>query len=320
MRRKLIVDVETADPDDSLMLMLAATHPSLELVAVNVTPGTPEQVAVVRAILADLCGASDAVPIGAFDVTHTTPHGGSCVSGWHLKALAHLGLTPESRAAPDADGFQILEQFWSDDVTLVTGAPLKNLGRFLRNFPDRRPGPWVAQGGFAGANVVPRELRLPKFGDAVWQQTFNMAGDIDSAVLALAAPQLRGKTTLVSKNLCHRVMFTAARLAQIDARLERPFASEGQQRTTALIARGMRIYLDKRAGGKAFHDPLALAAAIDPTLFRWANVRCRQSAVKRAAFGCETGEETGEEEMPHQISIDCDEDAVFERLFPDVHD
>lgn len=44
-----------------------------------------------------------------------------------------------------------------------------------------------------------------------------------------------------------------------------------------LIYRGMQMYLDKNAGGKKFHDPLAAAVAFDPTICRFEEVKLYHS-------------------------------------------
>jgi inosine-uridine nucleoside N-ribohydrolase len=317
---KILLDLETADPDDMTTLMLAVANPSIELLGVTISPGTPLQIATVKLILQLLLGSEHSVVVGAFNVDHVTPNGGDCVSGWHFKLLRSFGLTEESSAVPDAEGWQVLQRLWREDTILVTGAPLKNLGAFLRHCDSAEApvitGKWVAQGGFAGSNVVPPALRLAKFGDAVFMQTFNFGGDLGSAELALSSPLLRGRSRFVSKNLCHRVVFTAQRLEQLSARLLQPMASDVQRRALELVHTGMRIYLAHRSDGKAFHDPLALAAALAPDLFVWAPVCVvRGPATKKgygSGFGCEN---RTEEDAPHHISIDCDEDGVFRLLF-----
>ena len=57
---------------------------------------------------------------------------------------------------------QTLRQF--PLATVVTGAPVTNLANALRMHEDVRVERWVAQGGFAGDNVVLEpEFRLKKF-------------------------------------------------------------------------------------------------------------------------------------------------------------
>jgi hypothetical protein len=40
---------------------------------------------------------------------------------------------------------------------------------------------WVAQGGFAGDNIVPPEYRLKKFEGKIYCPTFNFGGDSKAA-------------------------------------------------------------------------------------------------------------------------------------------
>jgi inosine-uridine nucleoside N-ribohydrolase len=338
----LILDLETADPDDVLTLTLAAAHPRIRLLAALVTPGTPAQIAVVRTILAHILPADRLPPIGAFDLRHGHSLDDSarppptCVSDWHYKAFAHIGLVRGAVDSDAPDGWRLLDQHWTADVTLVTGAPLKNLGAFLRNVPPERlarVGSWIAQGGFAGANVVPPELRLPQFGDKDFFQTFNFGGDIPSAVRALACAELRGKTWCVSKNVCHRVVFAAKRLEELSIAVEAAEVEVGDEigggdgggggdwrasraRSLRLVHAAMAMYLEKNSKGKKFHDPLALAAALERGCIRWAPVRVVHRP--KEGFGCEVSDDNADEletTLPHRISIDCDEDAAFRVLF-----
>lgn len=113
-------DMETSDPDDAFTLCILATHPSVNLVAVTVTPGSYEQIGVVREILRRL---NKSVPVGSQKRCHK-----DAVSKFHyrwLKKWAH--------EEPDAEGWEILEQALKNypDTVLVTGAPLHNIHSLL---------------------------------------------------------------------------------------------------------------------------------------------------------------------------------------------
>ena len=73
-----VFDMETGDPDDVLTLLFIASHPDVELRAVTITPGSQEQVALVRWILQQL--GSTNVRIGAQD--------------WPLNANKSVNLSP----------------------------------------------------------------------------------------------------------------------------------------------------------------------------------------------------------------------------------
>merc|ERR1712147_64340 len=48
---RYVFDMETGDPDDVLTLLFLCSRPDVELLAVTITPGSDEQVALVRWIL-----------------------------------------------------------------------------------------------------------------------------------------------------------------------------------------------------------------------------------------------------------------------------
>ena len=73
----VVWDMETGDPDDFLTLLLLLGHPDVNLKGITITPGTPEQVGVVRHALALF---ERDLPVGSFAIDHVSAKGGSCVS------------------------------------------------------------------------------------------------------------------------------------------------------------------------------------------------------------------------------------------------
>lgn len=273
-RIPLVWDMETSDPDDFLTLLMLIGHPRVDLRAVTVTPGTAEQVGLVRWALREL--GRDDIPVGAYDIARDK----QCVSAWHYDAY---GAIPPSR---DAElGPVLLRRAVQPGVTLVTGAALKNLGAIIRGVHadafvlDRL----VVQGGFAGEGVVPPERQLEKFRGRVTCPSFNLNGDPKAVLAALAHPGIRLRR-FVSKNVCHGVVYDADVHAQV---------GELRQRSAslALIWRGMDHYLRKHPGGKIIHDPLAACCAIDESIGQWAEVdvyRARGEWGARPAAGTRT--------------------------------
>ncbi|MBZ5708684.1 nucleoside hydrolase [Nannocystis pusilla] len=254
-RIPLVWDMETSDPDDFLTLLMLLGHPRVDLRAVTVTPGTAEQVGVVRWALREL--GRDDIPVGAYDLGRDKP----CVSQWHYDAYG--AIAPSRDAEP---GPELLRRALRPGVTLVTGAALKNLGGVIRGphadefVLDRL----VVQGGFAGEGVVPAERQLEKFRGLVTCPSFNLNGDPKAVLAALAHPGIRSRR-FVSKNVCHGVVYDAGVHAQV---------TELRQRSAslALIWRGMDHYLRKHPAGKIIHDPLAACCAIDGSIGAWAEV------------------------------------------------
>ncbi len=272
MTLDVVWDMETGDPDDFVTLLLLLGHPRVTLRGVTITPGTPDQVGVVRKALAWFDRTD--IPVGAFNLDHKTPSqkmagagkddddhgvrwGGSCVSAWHYKAY---GDFPPSRDA--VHGPDLLHALCGPTTTLITGGPLKNLGGALAK-PGFRLGRLVAQGGFAGEGVVPPEQQLEKFRGLTTCPTYNLNGDAKSALAVIATDAIAEKR-FVSKNVCHGVSYDEALHARVAS-------VKSESRSLDLIWRGMQTYLEG-GSGKKFHDPLAACCAIDESIGQWAEV------------------------------------------------
>ncbi|WP_244894058.1 nucleoside hydrolase [Planobispora rosea] len=260
MTLDLLLDLETQDPDDILTLCLVATHPAVRLRAVTVTPGSPAQVGLVKLVLGRL--KRHDVPVGA-----DNPATGKD----HVSAFHHRWLGSAAAAAADASPAELIARTLRHhpEATLLTGGPLRNLGRLLGEHPQARLSRWVAQGGFAGDNVVPPGHRLPKFDGRLTCPTFNFNGEPRAARLALSSGDRIGRRELVSKNVTHGVVY--------DRRFhERLRPVRDRSAGLALLFDGMEHYLRKKPGGKLLHDPTAACVAVDAAIATWAEVEMVQ--------------------------------------------
>ena len=221
----VVFDMETHDPDDFLTLVLLLGHPQVRLKAVTITPGSVHQVGVVRWALEQF-GVD--LPVGAGNMDHPK----TCVSSWHYRAFGSIPPCKDAEAAGE-----VLLEYCDEDTTLVTGAPLKNLGAAMQS-GDFTLGRWVAQGGFAGAGVVPEAQQLPKFRGRRICGTFNLNGDPKSALQALAHPGI-GQKLFVSKNVCHGVVYDEAMHTFMASHRER-------SRSLEMIWHGMEVFLAKK--------------------------------------------------------------------------
>lgn len=249
----VIFDMETSDPDDALTLCFLAGHPIVKLRAVTITPGSKDQVGLVKHLLQKLDRPD--VLVGA----RTIEHPKTCVSEFHYK---WLGKIEPASALP---AVEILKQAYQEfpDCVLLTGAALHNPKNFFTQYPEVKIPLWVGQGGFAGEGVVPPELQLLKFSGLKTCPTFNFNGDVVGAKLLLSSPQV-SRRLLVSKNVCHGVVYTSEMHEQV-----KPHKDNNPG--IALIYQGMTVYL-KKSLGKAFHDPLAACAMINPDICEFKEV------------------------------------------------
>lgn len=245
-------DMETGDPDDACTLMILLAHPDYQLRSVTVTPGTDEQVGMVKKILRH-AGKPD-IPVGSPNPGYDK----NCVGSFYTKWLGEI-----EQEKPDGTSAEVILKTLVDfpGTNLITGAPLKSYRGIAATITANR---WVAQGGFAGDNIVPPHLRLAKFDGMVTCPTFNFNGDPQSALDLLANPNVRDKI-LISKNVCHGMIYDQEFHAALAPLADRHPSWE-------LMRQGMSLYLDKRPGGKKFHDPLAAAVAAQPDICEYRQV------------------------------------------------
>lgn len=248
----VIWDMETGDPDDCITLLLLLGHPKVNLKAVTITPGTPDQIGLVRHIIYNIFKKD--IPIGAYN----KDHGKNCVSGWHYKVFGNVPQSTEAHSGPE-----LLKELCDEDTTMITGGPLKNLGRAIKS-DGFKLGRLVAQGGFAGEGVVPYELQLKKFCGFTTCATYNLNGAKQEA-LDVVATDLINEKYFVSKNVCHGVYY--------NQEMHNYFTKVKDKSLSLLyIHKAMDIYLTEHKNGKKFHDPLAACCAIDNSIGVWEQV------------------------------------------------
>lgn len=251
----VVFDMETNDPDDYITLLFLLGHPRVHLKAVTITPGSVYQVGLVERTLQQF---DKNIPIGSYYLEHPK----TCVSEWHQKVYGKI--EPSNNAQRGCD---VLLESCDEQTTLITGAPLKNLGLAL-DFEDFKLGRLVAQGGFAGEGVVPLQDQLPKFRGKRTCPTFNLNGDIPAALKTLETLKIKERY-FVSKNVCHGVAYNKQMNEQLELDLS---SSDKKSLSLKLIHKGMSQYLRKKKEGKKLHDPLAACCAIDKSIGNWKEV------------------------------------------------
>jgi len=285
----VVWDMETGDPDDMLTLCFLDSHPDIDLKAVTVTPGAPDQIGLVKHVLGALLQKPH-IPVGS----RTPGYNKKCVSGWYYKWLGHV--LPQE---PDGLGADIMYEVFKNNPNayLITGAPLCNAGAMFRKYPDVKIHTWVAQGGFAGDSVVPPEYRLEKFAGMDACPTFNFNGDPKSAELLLATENI-GRRFLVSKNVCHGVLYDKEFHKKVEKHKRDSFG-------LGVLYSGMSQYLSKKSH-KKFHDPLAACVAVDQSICEF---RAVDMFRRKGKWGAELNENSNT-----QISINVDMDKFFNTL------
>lgn len=261
--RPFLFDMETSDPDDYLTLILLLGHPEVDLRAVSITPGTREQVSLVRQLLSHF-NRQD-LRIGARDIDYKK----NCVSRWHYDAFQFLHPKDEGTAEV---GWELLDELFVTGTTLVCGAALSNVGEMLRRGRDIPRGRLFVQGGFAGEGVIPRETQLEKFKGRISCPSFNLDGDKESARLIISRAKSFEDLRFISKNVCHGILFDQQMSEECERLINEIKSNHNHFTSWELIQQGMGYYLKKKPHGKAFHDPFAACCAIDPSIATWERV------------------------------------------------
>lgn len=253
-RRPLVLDLDTGI-DDALALTVALGSPEVELAAVTCTYGNVTMDTAVRntrALLALLGHPEVPVyrgadrPLGAEgpfspSVPVRRIHGENGVGDVELPE-------PAAADAPDATAF--LEGLGSDVLYVPTG-PLTNLARALGANPSLVTG--LSRVTFMGG-----ALALP--GNVTPCAEANIANDPEAADAVLRSGLL---TRMVGLDVTHQVVLTREDTAAWRA-LGTPAARALADMTDHYIATYEAN--NPLMGGCALHDPLAVMAAVDPSL------------------------------------------------------
>jgi purine nucleosidase len=283
----LIIDVDTGI-DDSLALLYAAASPEAEIVAVTCVGGNVDARQVernTRAVM-ELAGRTDVeVALGREQPlvrpVETTPetHG--------PQGLGHAELPPPSRPLSDrhaADLFIEEARRRPGEITLVTCGPLTNLAvALLREpaLPQLLQG-WVLMGGAYRhpGNTAPTtewnihcDPEAASIAFAAWGRSANEHGHARPVALGLDVTE---KAKILPD---HVVALAKAAGSEPDDSIALARGEDPMQATRSVasnpivryIADALRFYMEFHRHydgfyGAYIHDPLAVAAALDPSL------------------------------------------------------
>ncbi len=284
MTQKIILDIDNAftmpaqDTDDALALALALVSPELELVGLTTCAGNCRTEASTRNTLRLLQAAgAEGVPVAEGRAKPLKRDREA-----HFRYLAHKSAGPQARfwhdlPAPPAVDFKplampahaftarLLARFPNELVYVALGS-LTNLALALETSPE------LAQtikrvvhmgGSFAPRSGPPFVWSTPDIPDDVWRTTlrFNTAFDPEAsaAVFRSGVP-----LTFITANVTSRVFQRPAHLERLQA-AQTPF-----HRFLYTYARPWVEWsvAERRLPGAHMHDPLTVAAVIDPAFCR----------------------------------------------------
>lgn len=276
----LIIETDLGhDPDDlfTILWLLAA---EVDIGAVVITPGDPDQLAIAQ-LIKDETGATFA--IGASKLNRTKFSSGSV----HHALLKLYGYALEGNPVPL--GLDVIHEARTSraDELLVIG-PLSNVGAYLAatsTYPFSRA---TMQGGFVPYSVYQPLVVLDAFLGKEHMPTFNLNGDRKGAERFLSVPALPRR--MVGKNVCHTIVFEPQhQMARFAAAPNR--AAELFIEAAALLGKPKR-----------FHDPVAAVCHLHPEVGVWIEGK----TVKR-----QDGWTTVAGPSDDRILVDLDRDAFW---------
>ncbi|MBN2150029.1 MAG: nucleoside hydrolase [Candidatus Lokiarchaeota archaeon] len=229
------------DPDDFIALNICLSNPLVDLRAVLVDPGTPDQVGLVTAILR-YHGRLD-IPIGVPGRTaadRETVDGWSYVTDDHLAALAALDLVVAhpARTAPSVAVLDSALSNWPS-LTLVAIGPLGSVRE------------WLDGGhGIIGRACVMGGYMHPSHGSG----EYNFDADIEGATSLIDTARVARKV-IVPANVTRTFRSTRA---LYERTLTAGQASAGHR----MIGRMLDVD-DSLVENQLLHDPLTVCTAID---------------------------------------------------------
>jgi purine nucleosidase len=260
----LILDVDTGI-DDAFGLLYALAQPSVRLIGVASVAGNVDLAKATRntrAVLA-LGGRAD-IPVWpgcAAPLLHA-PEDASDIHGATGLGYAVLPEPPQDPSPPHAiDAILAAAREHAGELVLVATGPLTNIAAALLRDPElpRRLKRFVLMGG---------AFREP--GNVTPAAEFNIWHDPEAARIVFRAFGTKGAAPLVAVGLdvTRKTLLLEADLAVLAQRCA------GLPRAPALLrfledsARYYFELMEKRYGARrlVMHDPLAIAAAIDPSL------------------------------------------------------
>ncbi|CAF0975197.1 unnamed protein product [Rotaria sordida] len=276
-RLQVVFDMETGDPDDFITLLFLLGHPMVHLKAVTVVPGTPDQIGFLRYVL-DRFDRSD-LPLGVFNM-HAKP----ALSKFHLKIYENTSIKESTEAL---DGSDVLLKHCDEKTILICGGPLKNVAKAIKT-GQFKLGRLVAQGGFAGDNIVPEEKRLSKFNGRITCPTFNLGADIKATKIVLdyndthkQLENIKDKSQSLQE-IYHVMSIYFKKPGKNEKAFHDPLTACCAIDLSIGQWKDVQLYMDEKTkewesiiskNGKAFHDPLTACCAIDLSIGQWKDVQ-----------------------------------------------
>ena len=288
--RKFIIDTDTAS-DDAVALVMALRHPDIDVQAITVVAGNvPLAQAVQNALYTvELCSQDTPVYAGCAKPLLRELSTAEEVHG--RDGMGDIGLPLWGRRPADGHGADRLRQVINanaDDITLVTLGPLTNVALALLREPElaRRVSACVIMGGIGSGhgNVTPLA-------------EFNIWVDPEAAKIVFESGM---PITMVGWDISWKyAAFDSKQAAEI-----RAIGTKLAEYVIDIQATLNQYAIDQsNLAGFDWPDPIAMAAAIDPTVASYEKLRVDITTGEGLARGLTVVDRLGVTGRPPQVDV-----------------
>ena len=195
----------------------------------------------------------------------------------YLQRLGVLKCTVLDGKSNDAErekrltdlGVVITDAIPSDTKIIFCGGALTKVAEYVKT---NKLDVLVANGGYAGANVVPFKEQLDKFKNKSKIRTYNFNLDVDAALSVLSSPNIKDML-FVSKNVCHSERNTRAEFHAADSFLD-DYKIDGTKRLHDLlmVKEGINFLNNEKMTCKYGNANLVCDRQIPDNMSRWSSV------------------------------------------------
>lgn len=296
------------DADDFFALCYLASCKDVNICAVTITPGDPDQVSI-ASFIRDVLGLD-------FRIGVPKNRSKKSVTPFHydvMKEFKHI-----NNFNPDGIGADVITDALSEypDCNLFCIGPVTNIGAFLKNNPNHIFNQSTMQGGFCSYDIHNPSCALEKFNGMKTCPTFNLNGDVEAGRLFTSTCQIKNKR-FVGKNVCHAVIFNKENYSNLVEHWvgSKDYLSFGRDIKGLFrdksIPLSMQMFLTAahtyfiKHPEKKFHDPSAAVCMLHPEVATY---------VKGYLYRDKGGWGTTCDENGYDIAVELDHNKLWDHI------
>jgi inosine-uridine nucleoside N-ribohydrolase len=285
---KILLDTDIGtDVDDAVALAYLLSHPDCELLGITTVTGEAEKRASLASVVCKAAGKDIPIYPGAEHPMQGEQRQSVAQQAAVLPRWTHETNFPRN---PAVDFLADTIRAHPGEVTLLTIAPLTNIGMLFSTYPD------VAE---LLAGLVMMGGNFDETGPEAGRIEWNIACDPIASEITYKAPVHLHRS--LGLNVTQRVMMSADDVRKrFTAPLFKPVVEMAE------------IWFEQFYPFITFHDPLAAATIFDASLCTYKRGRVK---IEKEDANTKTILQPSESDVPHQVAMTVDVDGYFQHFF-----